>query len=164
MTGSSDDSEKPPTDQEDLMPNPSPPSDTAHNAVLTRFARQKTVLLTTFRRDGSPVPTPVSIAVAGQHAFVRTYEKAGKARRIRRNPHVEVGPCTARGRPTGSAAPAVARRLSGDEAKAAAQALARKYPLLQGVLVPLGHRVLRFRTGRTVHYELVPPVTPPTAG
>ena len=164
MTGSSDRSEKPPTHRENLMPDPSPPSDTAPDAVLTAFARQKTVLLTTFRRGGSPVSTPVSIAVAGQHAFVRTYEKAGKVRRIRRNPHVEVAPCTARGRPTGPAAPAVARRLSGDEAKAAARALARKYPLLQGVLVPLGHRVLRFRTGRTVHYELVPPVTPPTAG
>src|SRR6185503_1521 len=32
---------------------------------LAPFARQKTALLTTYRRDGSPVGTPLSIAVAG---------------------------------------------------------------------------------------------------
>ncbi len=141
-------------------------NDTPPAHPFAGLARQKTVLLTTYRRDGSPVPTPVSIAVDGERAFVRTYEKAGKVRRLRRNPVVEVAPCTTRGRRTGAAIGAVARRLSGDEAKVAARALARKNPVLQGVLVPLGHRLMRFRTGRTVHYELVALVTtpPPAAG
>ena len=34
------------------------------------FVHQKTVLLTTYRRDGTPVGTPVNIAVEGDHAFV----------------------------------------------------------------------------------------------
>ncbi len=49
-----------------------------------------------------------------------------------------------------------ARRLEGAEARQAAHALARKHPLLQGVLVPFMHRVGRAHSGRTVHFELVP--------
>lgn len=42
--------------------------------MLERFVRPKTVLLTSYRRNGTPVGTPVSIAVNGEHAFVRTWD------------------------------------------------------------------------------------------
>jgi hypothetical protein len=42
---------------------------------LAPFNRQKTVALTTYRRDGTPVSTPVSIAVDGGHAYVRSFER-----------------------------------------------------------------------------------------
>jgi PPOX class probable F420-dependent enzyme len=119
------------------------------------FVRQKTIALTTFRRDGTPVTTPVSIVVAGSRAYVRSYQKAWKTRRIRNNPAVTVAPSTARGLPTGPAMPAVARKLAGAEHAAAARALRAKYPLLHGVLVPMAHRMGRRTTGRTVHFELV---------
>jgi len=125
--------------------------------ALAPFSRQKTVLLTTYRRDGTPVGTPVSIAPVGERAYVRSFERAWKTRRIQHNPAVTVAPSTARGKPTGPAVPATARRLSGAEYDRAGRALARKYPLLHGVLVPLAHRVGRARTGRTVHFELTVP-------
>lgn len=129
---------------------------------LEPFVRQKTVLLTTYRRDGTPVGTPVSLAVDGQRGVFRSYEKAWKTKRIRRQPLVEVTPSTARGRVTGPPIRARARRLGGAEAARAARALAGKHPVLQGVLVPLAHRViLRARTGRTVHFELTPVLVPP---
>jgi PPOX class probable F420-dependent enzyme len=109
------------------------------------------VYLTTYRRDGTPVGTAVSIAVDGQRAFVRSPGSGWKVQRIRNDSRVEVGPCTFRGRPTGPAMPARARRLEGDEARVAARALRHRHPVLQGVLVPLGHRLLR--TG-TAHFEL----------
>ncbi|GGR73366.1 hypothetical protein GCM10010169_16740 [Micromonospora fulviviridis] len=120
------------------------------------LVRQKTVVLTTFKRDGTPVPTAVSVAVAGERAYVRSFEKAWKTRRIRNNPHVTLAPSTALGKPTGAAVEAVARRLSGAEYRAASQALVRKHPLLHGVLVPLTHRLGRARTGHTVHFVLTP--------
>ncbi len=40
--------------------------------VLEPFVRQWAVLLVTYKRDGTPVGTPVSIAVEGERAFVRT--------------------------------------------------------------------------------------------
>jgi uncharacterized protein len=121
--------------------------------VFEPFARQWAVLLTTYRRDGTPVGTPVSIAVEGNRAFVRTWDTAWKFRRIRNNPEVAVAPSTPRGTPTGPAVRARARILDGDESARASRALARKHPILHGVLVPLSHRMLGYRT---VHIELRP--------
>jgi PPOX class probable F420-dependent enzyme len=113
------------------------------------------VALTTYRRDGTPVSTPVSIAVDGARAVFRSYRNAGKTRRLRRDPTVAVAPSTFRGRPTGPAVRGTARLLDGDEARAAARLLRRKHPFLHGALVPLVHRLGRARLGRTVHFELV---------
>lgn len=76
------------------------------NASLNVFDRQKMVLLTTYRRDGMPVGTPVHIAVYGDRAFFRTWDTAWKAKRIRNNADVTVAPSTASGKPTGPAVPA----------------------------------------------------------
>ena len=122
-------------------------------AALAPFVRQKTALLTTYRRDGTPVGTPVHIAVDGPRAFFRTWDRTWKLKRLRYNQHVEIAPSTTRGTPTGPAIPATARILSGDEAKHAARALARKYPVLHGVLIPWGHRL---RGYETMHVELIP--------
>src|SRR5215213_11763143 len=83
-------------------------------ATFAPFVRQRTVLLTTLRRDGTPVETPVSIAVDGDRAFIRSWDTAGKVKRIRNNPAVTIAPCTALGRPTGAAIPARARILTGE--------------------------------------------------
>ncbi|MDD7940295.1 PPOX class F420-dependent oxidoreductase [Actinomycetospora lutea] len=128
--------------------------------ALRHLVEQKTVLLETFRRDGTAVATPVSIAVDGSRAVVRSFARAGKTKRLRRDPVARVSPCTARGVPTGPPLAVRCRLLEGEEAHAAARLLRRKYPLLHGVLVPLAHRVGRRRTGRTVHVELVPRTDP----
>jgi PPOX class probable F420-dependent enzyme len=131
------------------------PRPATHPALLP-FVEQKTVALTTFRRDGSPVRAPVSLAVDGARAVFRTPKNAGKVRRLRSNPLAQVAPCTSRGTPTGPAIRGTVRRLEGDDAREAAWLLRTKHPLLHGVLVPATHRLARTRTGRTVHYELIP--------
>jgi PPOX class probable F420-dependent enzyme len=126
---------------------------TTPTLALEPFVRQNTALLTTYRRDGMPVGTPVNIAVDGDRAFVRTWDTAGKFKRIRNNPMVEIAPSTFRGTPTGPAIRARARVLSGDESADAGQLLAHKHPILQGMLVPLIHRL---RGNTTMHIELSP--------
>jgi PPOX class probable F420-dependent enzyme len=123
---------------------------------LAPFVRQKTVLLTTYRKDGRTGASPVSIAVEGGHAYIRSFEKAAKTRRLRNNPAALVAPSTMRGTPTGPAVSATLRRLEGEEEAHAARVLSAKYRFLHGVLVPLAHRVGRRRTGRTVHFAMVP--------
>jgi PPOX class probable F420-dependent enzyme len=129
---------------------------TATSPALARFVGQKTVLVTTYRRNGRPVGTPVSLAVDGDHAYLRTFEKAGKTRRIHNNPRVDIAPSTARGQPTGPAIQATAIRLDSAEARRAARLLTHKHPLLHGLLVPVTHRLGRAKTGRTVHFKLTP--------
>jgi PPOX class probable F420-dependent enzyme len=101
---------------------------TAAAPALAPFVRQKTVLLTGYRRDGRPVGTPVSIAVDGDRAVFRSFEKAWKTRRIRNNPIVALTPSTARGTPIGPAIQATARRLDGAEARHAAPASGPQAP------------------------------------
>jgi PPOX class probable F420-dependent enzyme len=129
---------------------------TATTPTLEPFARQKTVLLTSYRRDGTPVGAPVSLAVEGDHAYFRSPGKGWKVRRIRNNPMVEVAPCTTRGKVTGPAIRGRARRIDGAEAAHAASLLRRKHPLLHGVLVPASHRLFRGTFGNTADFELVP--------
>jgi PPOX class probable F420-dependent enzyme len=123
---------------------------------LVPFVEQKTALLTTFRRDGTPVATPLSVAVEGDRAYIRTYEKAGKTKRLRNDGHVELTPSTTRGTPTGAPIRAEARRLDAAGGHHAARLLSRKHPLLHGILVPALHRLGRAKTGHTVHFELTP--------
>ena len=118
---------------------------------LAPLESAKTILLTTFKRDGTPVATPVSIAFAGDRAFFRSYDKAWKTKRLRNNPEVEVAASTLRGEPSGPTVHARATLLDGEQARIAARALARRHRVLQGLLVPLSHRLLRYRP---MHYEL----------
>jgi len=124
----------------------------------------KTILLTTYKRDGTPVGTPVSIAFDSDRAFFRSYDKAWKTRRLRNNPQVEFAPATLRGKTTGPPVRGRATLLAGQQADIASRALARHHRVLQGILVPLAHRL---RGYRTLHYELtadqVPASPAPTA-
>jgi PPOX class probable F420-dependent enzyme len=132
---------------------------TATTTGLAPFVRQKTVLLTTYRKDGRPGSSPLSIAVEGDRAYIRSFETSLKTRRMRNNPEVEVRPSTGNpknAQPTGPPIHARARQLHGAEYKHAARLLRRKHPFLHGVVVPLSHRLGRRKTGRTVHFELTP--------
>lgn len=123
------------------------------SAALESVKNAKTILLTTYKRDGTAVATPVSVAFDGDRAFFRSYDKAWKTRRLRHNPRVRIAPSTLRGEPTGPAIQARATLLEGEQARIAARALARRHRVLQAILVPTAHRLMRYRT---MHYELRP--------
>jgi PPOX class probable F420-dependent enzyme len=120
-------------------------------SVLEQLGEHKTVLLETRKRDGGWVGTPVSLAVHDGHAYFRTYDAAGKAKRLRNFPAVKVAPSTVRGRPTGRSVPGTARLLDASGSEAARAALTAKHPLLHGRLVPALHKR---RGWTTLHYEL----------
>jgi len=50
------------------------------SAALVPLKSSKTILLTTYKRDGTAVGTPVSIAFDGDRAFFRSYDKAWKTK------------------------------------------------------------------------------------
>jgi PPOX class probable F420-dependent enzyme len=119
--------------------------------ALDTLGRQRTVRLETRKRDGTWVGTQVSIVVHDGHAYFRTYDASGKAKRLRNFPEVRVTPSNLLGRPTGPPVTGTARLLDDHEAAPVRAWLAAKYPLLQARMVPAMHR----RKGwRTLHYEL----------
>jgi PPOX class probable F420-dependent enzyme len=65
--------------------------------VVDEFGRSKYVSLTTYRRNGDAVATPVWHVVDGGQLFIVSEAHAGKVKRIRNNPEVTVTVCGARG-------------------------------------------------------------------
>jgi PPOX class probable F420-dependent enzyme len=124
----------------------------ASRPALSPFTETWAALLTTWRRNGQPVSTAVNVAVEDDRLYVRSWDTAGKIKRIRNRPEVTLAPATMRGRPTGPAVPMRARLLTGAESEHAGRLIDRKHPVFQRFLVRGGHRL----TGRqTVYLELV---------
>jgi PPOX class probable F420-dependent enzyme len=88
---------------------------------------QKYISLTTFRKNGVGVATPVWFGEEDGKLFVMTRSDMGKTKRIRNNPQVKVAPCTIRGKVTGPEVAATARLLPPEEHARARQAINRKY-------------------------------------
>jgi PPOX class probable F420-dependent enzyme len=83
--------------------------------------------LTSFRRDGTGVATPVWFVQQDGRLLVLTDAGSYKVKRIRRNPAVTVAPCTASGRLRGQAVSGFAVVLADAEIPAVQRLLARKY-------------------------------------
>ncbi|MFF0219954.1 PPOX class F420-dependent oxidoreductase [Streptomyces vinaceus] len=66
--------------------------------TLDELNQGKYVSLTTFRKDGTPVATPVWAVADGGELYVWTRSDSWKVKRIRNNGRVAVSPCDVRGR------------------------------------------------------------------
>ena len=108
--------------------------------------------MTTYRRSGDEVTTPVNLLMADGKAYVFTAAERGKAKRIRNNPRVLLAPSTYGGKVTGPAQAGTARILDEEESRPIAAAFRRTFPI--------GNRfqALRLRMDRQhpVYIEVVP--------
>lgn len=91
------------------------------------LGRKNTLLLTTFRKDGRGVRTPVWVVARDGKLYVRTGADSGKVKRLRHDPRVELIPATITGSPMGPPIAGTARIL--DEGAWIDAALSRKYHL-----------------------------------
>lgn len=96
--------------------------------VATHLEDERFVSITTFKRDGTPVSTPVWCA--GQDGSLLVFSEADswKVRRIRHDPHIRVTPCGASGRPHGTSLEAEA--TIADDTTTVEVLLARKYGVM----------------------------------
>ena len=104
--------------------------------------------LTAFRRDGTPVATPVWFAVEGGVLYGWTDEGTGKVKRIRNEPRVTVDASDGRGTPTGPAYAAKARVLSPDEGRRAYTLVKARYRSAAVVYRAIGLLLRLRRRGR----------------
>ena len=85
-------------------------------------------LLVTFKRDGTPVPTPVMFGRGDDgKVYIRCEPTSWKAKRARRDPHVRLVRCNARGKPKSPTLEGRARILPPEEEERARRILWDSY-------------------------------------
>ena len=85
------------------------------------------VNLTTFRRSGEEVTTPVWFVLVDDRLYMTTPPNSGKMKRIRNDPRVIVTPSTSWGAPRGEGVEGLARDVEEEETGRAEEALREKY-------------------------------------
>ena len=118
----------------------------ADDTSLDALGAGKYLLITTYRKNGTTVPTPVWVVRDGDALGIWTVADSWKVKRIRNRADVLVGPCDVRGNPTGDSVPATAEILDAAGSAAYRGLMARKYGVL-GRLTLLGSRLRRGADG-----------------
>ena len=119
---------------------------------LSGLEGHKYCLLVTFRRSGEPIPTPVWFGLGDGRAYFNTRERNAKVKRIRRDPHVRVGPCSFRGKPLGRLAEGTARVMAEQEEAKAEAAIRSNYGIARRVY----YATVGGRGEPTVYLEVMP--------
>lgn len=105
----------------------------AHD-TFTGLAKDKYINLTTFRKTGKAVVTPVWFAEQSGTIYVESAKNAGKIKRIRHTARVTLAACTLSGKVTGPTVEGKARLLTGAQEIAIAEAaLSEKYGLTRRI-------------------------------
>ncbi|MFD8228841.1 PPOX class F420-dependent oxidoreductase [Streptomyces massasporeus] len=110
--------------------------------TLDALGSGKYLLVTSYRKNGRPVATPVWVVRDGDALGVWTAADSWKVKRIRNRADVLVGPCDLRGNPTGDQLPATAEICDAATTARYRQLIGRKYGLM-GRLTLLGSRLRR---------------------
>jgi uncharacterized protein len=114
-------------------------STTIEKATFPDLGKEQCIALTTFRKTGQAVTTPVWFAERLGTIYVETHADAGKLKRLRHTAWVTLAPCTYNGKVTGPVSKGNAHILTEpEECRAAWAALAKKY----GLMRPLFHFVM----------------------
>ncbi|MDT7786464.1 MAG: uncharacterized protein QOF58_4883 [Pseudonocardiales bacterium] len=116
--------------------------------MITELGRGQYLLLTTFRKNGTAVSTPVWVLTGENDDVIYAWSAVdtGKVKRIRRNGDVEIGPCDVRGNPKGPSVKARAALMEQDASDEIRSRITRKYGVI-GWLTVFGSKVRRGRTG-----------------
>ena len=81
-------------------------------SVAADLDRHRYISLSTFRRNGAEVATPVWFAASGPRLYVFTMGDSGKVKRLRHTAKARVAPSDSRGRVQGEARTATARLIT----------------------------------------------------
>lgn len=117
--------------------NSTPTDDGPRRGAAERPFRGRYLSITSFKRDGTPVATPVWFAEHDGTLLVETDASSGKVKRIRRDPAIRIAVCTASGRLRGDQVPATAELLADFEIGGAERLIKRKYRADLVIIAPL---------------------------
>jgi len=94
---------------------------------LEQFLDQKYINLETYKKDGTPIRTPVWIVIDKNLIYVITRDSTGKVKRLRNNQDVRIVPCSFNVEPKNEWVKGNAEMISGEEADKAIKLRKKKY-------------------------------------
>jgi uncharacterized protein len=123
--------------------------------TLEQLGDSRYISLTTYKRDGSPVKTPVwVVSDNGRRLLVWTGAKTSKVKRLRRNANVLVGASDYRGRLLDHEVRGTAQILDDSAAALVEPLLAQKYGLQRKLLRGF-NRLARRKPEQSVYIEII---------
>jgi PPOX class probable F420-dependent enzyme len=132
----------------------------ADQPVAAPVFRGRYLSVTSYKRDGRGVATPVWFVQRDGTLLVQTEAASGKVKRVRRDPQVLVAVCTASGRLRGEQVPAMAEILPDSGTAAAERLIADKYRFDLIIIRPLRFVQARLHPGRPRAQSVILSITP----
>jgi PPOX class probable F420-dependent enzyme len=110
--------------------------------AYSELEKEEYISLTTYRKTGVAVSSPVWFALEDNKIYVLSLIRAGKLKRLKNNPNVLITPCDYAGKTHGESikGTAIVHEAESDMGKYANKTLSRKYGFLKRVY-DLFHRV-----------------------
>ena len=94
---------------------------------LGQFIDQKYINLETYKKDGTPIRTPVWFVINNDLIYVITRDSTGKVRRLKNNQDVRIVSCSFKGEPKNEWVKGKAKKITGEEADKAIKLRKKKY-------------------------------------
>ena len=100
---------------------------------LNEIESQKYISIETYRKDGTPVKTPVWFVVRNNEIYIVTRDQTGKIKRLRNNQEVKIATCTIKGKITGQWMQGKGKLLSKSETQKVAEWRDKKYGFISKI-------------------------------
>ena len=124
---------------------------TTNQSTFAPLRASNVMLLTTFRRNGEGVGTPVTVNVLkDDKVYFTTWSTTYKVKRLANNPQVTVAPSTRMGKPIGTTINGIARRMT--DAEWAVLQVGKK----PGLWGRMWGKIYELRGWKPVYYEITP--------
>ncbi len=120
--------------------------------TIDSLSRGKYISITTFRKSGEAVATPVWVTREGDALYVITGSDSGKVKRIRNNPHIEVAACDMRGSIEGPKVAATAQILDAAGTQQVQERVAKRFGLMYKLMTAM--EKVRRRAGDRVGLKI----------
>ena len=94
---------------------------------LDQFLDQKYINLETYKKDGTPVRTPVWFVIDKDLIYVITRDSTGKVKRLKNNQYVRIVSCSFKGEPKNEWVKGKTEMITGEEADKVIKLRKKKY-------------------------------------
>ena len=94
---------------------------------LEQFLDQKYLNLETYKKDGTPIRTPVWFVIYKDLIYVITRDSTGKVKRLKNNQNIRIVPCSFTGESKSEWINGIAQKITGEEVEKAIKLRKKKY-------------------------------------